>query len=44
MIVGGFIGSYAPLLWGASTFSFTSIALGGVGSIIGIYMGFKISR
>jgi hypothetical protein len=43
MIVGSSIGSYIPLLWGASVFSFSSILLGSLGAIAGIYIGFKMS-
>lgn len=32
MTVGGMVGGYIPLLWGAGSFSFSSIFFGGVGS------------
>ena len=43
-LVGSTIGSSIPLLWGASELSFSSLLFGSVGAIIGIYMGYKISR
>jgi Zn-dependent protease with chaperone function len=42
--VGSLIGGYAPLLWGASAFSFTSLMLGFVGGIAGIWAGYKMSQ
>lgn len=44
MLIGSMIGSYIPALWGANVFSISSIVLGGIGAIIGIWFGFKISR
>jgi hypothetical protein len=42
--VGGWLGSYTPLLWGVGTFSMTGIIFGGVGSLLGIWVGFKLTR
>ena len=42
MFVGSALGSYLPLIWGGSWFSFTSVVLTAVGGILGIYLGFKI--
>jgi hypothetical protein len=44
MFVGGAIGGYVPLLWGAGYFSLTSILFNAVGAVVGIYVGFKLSR
>jgi hypothetical protein len=44
MMVGSTIGSYIPLLWGAGMFSFSSVILGSLGAMAGIYMGFKMSQ
>lgn len=45
MGVGGTIGGYIPSLWGAdSMFSFSSILFSAIGSIVGIYIGFRISE
>jgi hypothetical protein len=40
--VGGAIGNYIPLLWGASSFSFASIFLSFAGGLGGIWLGFKL--
>ncbi len=43
VIVGSSLGSAIPLLWGGSELSFSSVLLGGVGGIAGIYAGFRLS-
>jgi len=43
-LVGSTIGSYIPLLWGAGVFSFSSIILGAVGAIAGIWIAFKLTH
>ncbi len=43
-LVGSTVGSFIPLLWGASEFSFSSLLLGTIGAIVGIYVGFKLSQ
>jgi uncharacterized membrane protein YeaQ/YmgE (transglycosylase-associated protein family) len=42
--VGGTIGGYVPLLWGGSAFSFSSILFSAIGSIIGIWVMFRIQQ
>ena len=44
VIVGSAVGSYIPLLWGDSLFSFSSIILTAVGGGIGIYIAFKLNN
>ena len=44
MIVGSTVGSIIPSLWGAGMFSFSSLILGSIGALIGIYIGFKLSN
>ncbi len=44
MIVGSTVGSYAPLVWGGSAFSISSIILGGVGGFLGIWGGYQLAR
>jgi hypothetical protein len=44
MFVGGTAGSYLPLLWGSSQFSFASIFGSALGGILGIWIGFKITN
>lgn len=42
--IGGFFGGYIPLLWGAGYFSFSSIFFSSLGSIAGIWIGFKLTH
>jgi hypothetical protein len=42
-VTGSYLGSYAPMLWGGSVFSITSLLLGAVGGFAGIYVGYKIA-
>lgn len=44
MFVGSAIGNYMPLLWGGGSFSFSSIILGSVGGLLGIWGGFKLGQ
>jgi len=44
LLVGSTIGGLIPSLWGAGAFSMSSFLLGAVGAIVGIYVGFRISR
>ena len=44
IFIGGTIGGYLPTLFGISSFSFTSVICGGVGSVIGLWIGYKISN
>ena len=44
MVVGSIIGGYIPSLWGDSLFSVSSLILSGVGAIIGIILGYKITN
>ena len=41
---GSVIGGYVPVLFGASLISFTSILGSGIGSLIGIYLSFKLAK
>lgn len=43
-LIGSTIGGYIPMLWGADAFSFSSIILGSIGAIAGIYVGYKLGR
>ena len=42
--VGSSVGGYLPVLWGGDLFSFSGIILSGLGAMVGIYIGFKLSR
>ncbi|MBI3486154.1 hypothetical protein HY025_04415 [Candidatus Daviesbacteria bacterium] len=44
MTVGSLIGSYVPVIFGVSAFSFTSIVTGAIGGFIGIWIGFKLGN
>lgn len=44
LVVGSIIGGFIPSLWGAGSFSMSSILFTGVGGLAGIYLGFKISN
>jgi hypothetical protein len=40
---GTVVGSYVPVLWGASSFSVTSLLFGVVGGAAGIWLGIRVS-
>ena len=42
--VGSSIGGYVPVLWGGSLLSFTSVTLGLVGGLAGIWVGYRIGQ
>ena len=44
MTVGSTIGGYIPTLFGADFISYTSFIFSGIGAIIGIYIGYKLSN
>lgn len=44
MFLGSTVGSYVPLLWGGSVFSFTSILFGVIGGLLGIWLGYQVSK
>lgn len=41
--LGGTLGSYIPVMFGADPFSFPALLLGAVGSILGIWIAYKMS-
>lgn len=43
-IIGGWIGGYVPVLWGASGFTISSIIFNAVGAILGIWIAFKLTH
>jgi len=43
-IIGGAIGGYVPVLWGAGYFSFATILFNAIGAIIGIWIMFKLTH
>jgi hypothetical protein len=44
MFVGSKIGSYIPVLWGGSLLSFTSILFSVIGGLVGIWLGYRVSK
>lgn len=44
LFLGSVVGGYVPMLWGADLFSFSSIICSSVGSLIGIYVGYRLSQ
>jgi hypothetical protein len=44
MIVFGFIGGYIPVLFGAASFSMSTVFGNMIGGLVGIYAGFKVSQ
>ena len=44
LFIGSTLGSLVPLLWGESAFSLSSVILTGVGGLLGIWLGFKMSQ
>jgi hypothetical protein len=41
---GMFVGGYVPELWGAGSFSLSSLLFGAVGGIAGVWLGARISE
>jgi len=44
VVVGSTLGGYIPALWGAGGLTLASVFFGGVGGVLGIWAGYKISR
>jgi hypothetical protein len=42
--LGSTLGSYFPVLWGGSLFSLASVFFGTMGGIIGIILGYRLSK
>jgi hypothetical protein len=40
---GMFVGGYVPELWGASSFSLSSILFGLLGAVAGVWLGVRLS-
>jgi hypothetical protein len=43
-LLGGWIGGFVPLLWGADYFSFATLLCNGGGALLGIYLAFKLTH
>ncbi len=44
MIIGSYVGGLIPNIWGQGYFSMSGLIFSALGGILGIYLGFKISR
>jgi hypothetical protein len=44
VLLGGIVGGYVPVLWGASSLGGQSLLFGAVGSLVGVYVGARISE
>jgi len=44
MFIGSIVGGYMPMLFGVGLISFTSVLSSGIGSIIGLWIGYKLSE
>lgn len=44
MFVGSLVGGYIPVLFGDNMFSYISVITSGLGAILGILIGYKISK
>lgn len=42
--LGGWLGGYIPLIWNGSSFSMSGIIFSGLGALVGIWVGFKITH
>lgn len=43
MFIGSSIGSFVPMMWGASVLSLSSVFFSAIGGVLGIWLGFKLS-
>ncbi len=39
IFIGSTVGGFIPELWGAETFSYSSVLLSGVGGFVGLWIG-----
>lgn len=44
MVIGSYVGSLIPNLWGSGRFSFFSVILSAFFGVLGIYIGFKLGE
>jgi len=44
LVAGSTLGGYVPALWGAGGITLASVLFSGVGGLLGIWAGYKISR
>jgi hypothetical protein len=44
VLLGGIVGGYVPVLWGASSLGAQSLLFGALGSIVGVFVGARIGE
>jgi hypothetical protein len=44
IFIGSAIGGLIPELWGAGTFSYSSVVFSGIGALAGLWMGLKLGN
>ncbi len=44
LFVGSTVGGFVPLLWGDGAFSLSAVLTSAVGGIIGIWLGYRMTR
>ena len=44
LVIGSIVGGYLPLLFGVSAISFTSLLTSGIGAVLGIYIGYRLTK
>jgi hypothetical protein len=43
VLIGSIVGGYVPVLWGASSLGAESLLFGGVGGIVGVFVGARFA-
>lgn len=44
MTIGSIAGGYLPVLFGEDIFSYISVLTSGIGALLGIFIGYKLSQ
>ena len=44
MVVGSIAGGYVPSFFGIGSFSFTALITSAIGGVVGIYLGYLITK
>lgn len=44
MFVGSIAGGYIPALWGDDGLTMSAVVFSGIGAVLGVWIGWKISR
>ncbi|MEI6238531.1 MAG: hypothetical protein WCP15_03295 [bacterium] len=44
VLIGSAVGGAIPMLWGEGEISFSSLILSSVGALVGIYLGYRLSK